>query len=155
MRSSGWGCNSTPARRPWWAGESGLLNFVYFRFFPLFNPQSDDWQEYDFQAYDNPAIWELHREEIIEFIDYVESIDAELVVVIFPNMLYPFRSVPYVDRVAHVFEERDQTNILKLFDQANEWPLEERIVSMRDTHPSVAFHRMVGETLYERFFAED
>jgi len=148
------GLQLDPGETPWWADESYLLNFVYYRFLiNVMRADEQDWQDYDFQAYDNPTIWALHRAEIEEFIDFADEREARLIVVIFPNMLYPFRSIPYVDRVAQVFEERGKTEVLRLFDEANEWELEERIVSPRDTHPSIAFHRMVGERLYEEFFA--
>lgn len=148
------GLQLDPGTTPSWAEASYLLNFLYHRVILPMQPR-DDWQGYDFAAYDNPAIWELHREEIHAFIDYTESIDARLIVVIFPNMLQPFRSVPYVDRVAGEFMGRGHTDILKLFDAAESWPLEERIVSMRDTHASIAFNAYVGEELYARFFAEE
>lgn len=149
------GLQLEPGPVPWWAEASYFLNFIYYRYLiNVLNPP-EDWQDYDFRAYDNPTIWAVHRQEIEEFIDYVEEKDARLVVVIFPNMLYPFRSVPYVDRVAQVLEERGHTDVLRLFDEANAWPLEERIVSYQDTHPSVAFHHMVGDMLYEQFFANE
>jgi hypothetical protein len=150
------GLQLDPGETPWWANESYLLNFLYYRFLiNILQSDETDWQEYDFAAYDNPTIWQLHRSEIEAFIDYADEIEARLIVVIFPNMLYPFRSIPYVDRVAQVFEARGKTEVLKLFEEANAWPLEERIVSPRDTHPSVAFHRMVGERLYTDYFADD
>jgi lysophospholipase L1-like esterase len=144
-----------PKPMPVWAKESYLANFLYIRLLsrwldPQFNA---DWWEWNYAAYDNLALWSVHRAEIEAYINYVESIHARLIVVIFPNMLDPVRSVAYVDRVAHVFEERGHTEILKLFDAAAAWSLTERIVSPRDTHPSVAFHRYVGEMLYAQFFA--
>jgi hypothetical protein len=86
-------------------------------------------------------------------VDDVESIDARLIVVIFPNLQDPVRSVAYVDRVAQVFEARGQHDILKLFDEVARWSPSEVIVSPRDAHPSVAFQHRVGDLLYERFFA--
>ncbi len=146
------GLQLDPGGVPWWADASYFLNFVYYRYLiNVLNPP-EDWQDYDFRAYDNPTIWDIHRTEIEDFINYAEEKDARLVVVIFPNMLYPFRSIPYVDRVAQVFEERGHVDVLRLFNEANEWPLEARIVSNRDTHPSPEFHRMVGDMLYEQFF---
>jgi hypothetical protein len=148
------GLQLDPGVTPWWAQRSYLLNFLYYRYLIQLIGPVDDWQTYDFQAYDNPVIWDVHRQEIEEFIAYVQVKDARLIVVIFPNMLYPVRSVPYVDRVAQVFEANDQNEILKLFGEAAVWELQDRIVSNRDTHPSIAFHRMVGESIYEMFFTE-
>jgi lysophospholipase L1-like esterase len=141
---------------PTWAQESYLGNFLYTRLIgALIDPAYNrSWWEDNYAAYDNFAVWEAHRAEIEAYIDYVEGIEARLIVVIFPNMLDPVRSVAYVDRVAHVFENRGHDEILRLFDAAAAWSLEDRIVSPRDTHPSVAFHYYVGEILYEQFFVE-
>jgi hypothetical protein len=142
-----------PKPLPALARESYLVNFVYTRLSPIFDPELlVDWWEWSYNAYDNVGIWSLHRQEIEDYISYVEGLGARLIVVIFPNMLDPVRSVAYIDRVAQVFEARGHTDILKLFDAAAAWPLESRIVSRRDTHPSIAFHRYVGETLYQQFF---
>lgn len=145
----------TPAGKPAWVEGSYLFDFLYVRLLsrwldPAFN---EDWWEWNYNAYDNDGIWSIHRQEIEDYIDYVESTGARLIVVIFPNMLDPVRSISYIDRVAHVFEERGHTDILKLFNEAAAWTPEERMVSPRDTHPSVAFQHMVGDLIYERFFA--
>ena len=66
---------------------------------------SDYWAA-EYANYDNPAIWNVHEQELNDFIDYVESIHARLIVVIFPNLQDPVRSIAYVDRVAQVFEAR-------------------------------------------------
>jgi hypothetical protein len=129
------------------ARESWLANFIYWGI----TPQRDYW-EWAYPAYDNVGIWEIHRAELDEFAAYAESLGSRLVVVIFPNMADPVGSIAYVDRVAQVFEARGQTDILRLFDAAAAWPLDELIVSRWDGHPSPAFHRYVGDTLYEQFF---
>jgi hypothetical protein len=144
-----------PKPAPAWVNGSYLLNFLWVRLIsrfldPAFN---QDWWDVNYAAYDNYDIWSAHRQEIEAYIDYVESIHARLIVVIFPNMLDPVKSVGYIDRVAQVFEARGHHDILKLFDQAAAWTPQERMVSPRDTHPSVAFHHLVGDLLYERFFA--
>ncbi len=145
----------TPKPAPDWAQESYLGNFLYIRLLARFiDPEfNKDWWQWSYDAYDNVVIWSAHQEELDAYIDYVNSIGARLIVVIFPNMLDPVRSITYIDRVAQHFEARGVTDILKLFDGAAAWPLQERIVSPRDTHPSVAFHHYVGEELYDRFFA--
>lgn len=153
MLSMGLLPTATPT--PAWAMESALANFLYTRWIGrLVDPSyMRDWWEDNYAAYDNAVIWEAHRAEIEAYIDYVDSINARLVVVIFPNMLDPVRSIPYVDRVAAVFEEHGHTDILRLFDAAAAWAPQDRMVSARDTHPSAAFHHHVGDLLYERFFS--
>lgn len=143
-----------PKPAPAWANETYLGNFLYTRLLARFlDPEFNaDWWQWSYDAYDNPGIWDLHAQEIDAYIDYVDSIGARLIVVIFPNMLDPVRSVAYIDRVALHIESRGHTDILRLFDAAAAWPLNERIVSPRDTHPSIAFHRYVAEEMYRLFF---
>lgn len=140
---------------PAWVNESHLANFIYWRLVARFRPQQQGTQTYWdwlYSMYDNSTVWAIHEEQLKAFADAVEAKDATLIVVIFPNMLDPTRSVPYVDRVAQAFEGwgYDSTNIIKLFDAAAAMPLQERIVSERDAHASAAFNRLVGDMLYAR-----
>ena len=141
----------TPEPLPDWARESYLGNFIYTRALASW-VRAEDWWQWNYDAYDNVGIWSVHQAEIEALIDHVEAIGARLIVVIFPNLLEPVRSIPYVDRVAQVFEARGHTDILKLFDAAAAWTPTDLMVSARDTHPSPAFHRYVGDELYARFF---
>jgi GDSL-like Lipase/Acylhydrolase family len=139
-----------PEPEPVWVQGSYLLDFLYVRILakfidPAFNK---DWWQVNYDAYDNYVLWDAHKQEIENYIDYVDSTGARLIVVIFPNMLDPVRSIPYVDRVAQVFQERGHNDILKLFDQAAAWSPKDRMVSARDTRPSVAFHHLVGDMIY-------
>jgi hypothetical protein len=136
---------------PAWVKESYLANFFFALQTSGFGP---DYWRWEFAAYDNYAIWDIHRQELEDFSAYTDRIGARLLVVIFPNLQAPFHSIPYVDRVAQVFEAKGKGGqVLKLFDAAEAMPIAERIVSPRDAHPSAQFHRLVGELLYERFFA--
>src|SRR6185436_7288664 len=90
--------------------------------------------------------------QLNQFADAATEKGAKLIVVLFPNMLDPFHSVPYVDRVAQAFEAKgiETQNIVKLFDAAASMPLNERVVSERDAHASVAFNHMLGDMLYDK-----
>lgn len=141
------------------AAQSYLGNFLYWRIYPLANPvnatfEGSYWQ-WQYETYDNFVIWDIHEQQLNDLIDYVEALDAALYVLIFPNMEDPVGSVPYVDRVKFVFEERGYTeNVLTLNDVVASWDRPESpIVSPRDAHPSAAFHRHVGDLLYAEFFA--
>ncbi|MBK8026138.1 MAG: SGNH/GDSL hydrolase family protein [Chloroflexi bacterium] len=144
----------TPKPAPAWAEESYLLNFFYNRLIGrLIDPHYNrDWWSENYAAYDNAVLWDLHRAEIEAYIDHVDSVGARLIVVIFPNMLDPVRSIPYVDRVAQAIEATGHDEILKLFDAAAAWTPQERMVSPQDTHPSVAFHHFVGDLIAGQYF---
>lgn len=135
--------------RPTLVNESYLADYLFSRFNSGFG---ENYWLTEYASYDNFAIWDVHQQELNAFIDYVERIDARLIVVIFPNMQDPVGSIAYVDRVAQVFAARGYDEILKLFDEVARWQRQDLIVSPLDAHPSVAFHHRVGELIYEQFF---
>lgn len=143
---------------PTWVNESYLANFVYWRMVDRFQPAKEGTQTYWdwlYSMYDNSTVWAIHEKQLGQFVDVVAQKGAKLIVVIFPNMLDPFHSVPYVDRVAQAFEAKgiETQNIVKLFDAAAAMPLNERIVSNQDAHASAAFNHLVGDMLYEKVVA--
>lgn len=143
---------------PAWVNESYLANFVYWRLVARLNPVQEGTQTYWdwlYSMYDNSTVWAIHEKQLGQFADVVAQKGAKLIVVIFPNMLDPFHSVPYVDRVAQAFEAKgiDTQNIVKLFDAAAAMPLSERVVSERDAHASAAFNHLVGDMLYDKVVA--
>jgi hypothetical protein len=127
------------------------VDFVYSL---LVNGMDGDYWEWEYSNYDNFVLWDIHRAQLEAFIDYTESIDARLIVVIFPNLRDPVGSIPYVDRVAFVFQDRG-IETLKLFDAVAEWTPDAVVVSPRDAHPNAAFHRYVGERLHALFFNQE
>jgi hypothetical protein len=131
------------------AEESYLANYLYALSNSGFGV---DYWATEYANYDNSAIWNVHEQELNDFVDYVESIHARLIVVIFPNLQDSVRSVAYVDRVAQVFEARGQHDILKLYDEVASWSPEKIIVSPHDAHPSIAFQHRVGDMIYQQFF---
>jgi hypothetical protein len=133
------------------AQRSHLADFIYTRDVNNvgFNDTFWAWQ---YAAYDNFAVWNAHDAELRYLADYTAEQDIRLIVVIFPNMVDPIGSVPYVDRVAQVFEGYPHVEVLKLFDDVAERGVAASIVSIRDSHPNAAFHRHVGDRLYELYF---
>lgn len=144
------------AQMPAWAAESYLGSFLYWRWVNIFQPEARGTQTYInwlHNMYDHSVVWAIHAQQINDLIDQIEAMGAVPAAVIFPDMLNPFGSIAYVDRVAQVFESRGYGDrIVKLFDAAEAMPLAERIVSPRDAHASAAFHRIVGQLLYDRLF---
>lgn len=139
---------------PSWANESFVGNFIYWRLISRFKPEvqgTTTYWNWLYSMYDNATVWDIHHKQLDAFIDQVESRGAQLYIVIFPNMLDPVASIPYVDRVAQAFEARGYGDyVIKLFDQAAEMPLAQRIVSERDAHASAAFNQLVGDLIYEK-----
>jgi hypothetical protein len=152
-----WEPNVPPV--PQIAQESYLASYLFWRLneSALYVNANDNLSEWDYYYtnYDNSYIWGIHQGELDRMIAYANDNDARLIVVIFPNMRDPVRSVGYVDRVAQYMESNGVTDILKLYDAAAAWNIEERVVSSVDSHASAAFSRYVGELIYDEFFADD
>jgi lysophospholipase L1-like esterase len=144
-----------PARPPI-ADESYLANYLYWNYARrnIVVPNGVGYWQFMYNAYDNSVVWDAHRREIDELVEYVESLGARLIVVIFPNPSDPVGSVAYVDRVAQAVEANDEHNILRLYDVVAATPLSQIVVSTLDSHPSVWFNHYVGEQLYQQFFLE-
>jgi hypothetical protein len=140
------------ADMPAWASESYFGNFLYWRWISRFRPSQEGTQtywEWLYSMYDNATVWEIHAQQLAALYTEVVERNASLILVIFPNLLDPVGSIPYVDRVGQVFEsyEVSSSHIIRLFDVAAQMPLSERVVSPRDAHASVSLHRYVGTQL--------
>jgi len=146
----------SPTPTPDWVNQTYFGNFLYWRIGVQSSPNAgmfNDWWQWSYDAYDNVGIWSVHQQEIEDFMAYTDSIGARLIVVVFPNLIDIVKSIPYVDRVAQVFEVSGHTDVLKLFDAAAAWDQADLMVSRRDSHASANFNHYVGEQLYERYFA--
>lgn len=131
--------------------ESHLANFIYWRLFRqgmFLSSQGISQWAWLYSAYDDSFIWSIHAQEIDRMVDYADSVGARLITVIFPNMEDPVSSVPYVDRVQQHLESLGHPDIVKLTDAAAAMPIEERVVSRADAHPSAAFNAVVADLLY-------
>lgn len=136
------------AAMPGWATESYLGNFLYWRFAGAGVRGQQTYTDWLFAMYDNSTVWDIHAAQIEAAVDAIEALDAEPIFVIFPDLLRPFDSIPYVDRVAGVFAGRGYADrTIRLFDQAEAMPIAGRIVSFRDAHPGPAFHALVADLL--------
>jgi hypothetical protein len=149
-----------PRHRPQWVEESYLANFIYWRLAPHFTTvDATDYRSYwewAYYAYDNYGIWTIHRQEITDLVEYVNSIGARLIVVVFPNLEQPQESIPYVDRVTQLLDEQGEDEYLALYDDVSYFVSElgqEVVVSRRDFHPNAMFNRHLGQKLYDTFFA--
>lgn len=149
-----------PLNQPPFVDESHLANFLYWNLAPLFTEvdvtDANSYWDWAYYAYDNYLIWAVHRDEIREMMAYVESTGARLIVVIYPNVLEPVESIPYVDRVADFIRELGGKEILKLYDDVAYFIThreESVVVSRRDAHPSVAFNHYLAHRIYDEFFA--
>lgn len=151
-----------PIHQPPWVNQSHLANFIYWRLAPSFTTvdvtegHATYW-EWAYYAYDNVGIWSIHQQEILDLLQYLHSTRARLIVILFPNIQQPVESIPYVDRVQQFIQANGVSETLPLYNEVAEFVdhhgKEALLVSPRDAHPSAAFHRFLGQRIYERYFA--
>jgi hypothetical protein len=148
---------NVPENVPRWVEESYLANFIYWQLVPSFrtieiNDGLTYW-EWAYRAYDNSGIWRIHEQEILDMLAYIESTDARLIMILFPNLQDPVQSIAYIDRVVQVVREQGYTSeILPLYEDVAYIGTENLIVSQRDAHPNAFFHRYLGQRIYDVFF---
>ncbi len=144
---------------PRWIDEdSHLANFLYWRVVPLLTTvnaaDGRNYWEWNKDAFDNFVIFDIHQEELQAVMTFAEARDARLIVVIFPNMRDPESTRGRVDIIAQQFGDAGYDDVLRLTAEAAVWHPDAATVSARDAHPSPAFHRHVGQLIYQRFFAD-
>ena len=94
-------------------------------------------------AYEDERVWARHESLLRETMAAVSALGAELVVVLFPDLVDPGRSHQALERVAAVFAEGGAT-VIPPTEVLGDLGLTDRIVSAIDPHPSVVLHDRCG-----------
>lgn len=146
--------SDAPSIAPWplikpLVDNSYVVNFIYWRTIRLL---PGPWQADDFlwlqTAYNDPEIWWSHQQELLTIYEGSVSEGVQLIVVVFPSMTDIERSSQLTTKVIDFFEER-QIPVLDAAPLIKNAPVEQRIVSSLDAHPSVWVHHQVADALYE------
>jgi hypothetical protein len=142
------GLEPQPVLKPF-IENSYVLNFIYWRSVRLlpgpWQPDGFDWLN---QAFNDPEVWWLHQQELLMIYEGARSEQVKLVVVVFPSMTDIDSSTAFTRKVIDFFAER-QVPVLDVAPLIKAAPVEQRIVSSLDAHPSVWVHHRVAEALYE------
>lgn len=125
---------------------SYFVNFCYWTF------QKEDASGYIrflSDCFGNPAVVNLHMEELKWFADYADGKGIKLIVVVFPF----FQDVEmsksmYADRVTGFFRERNVT-VIEVSELTKGLPVSEAIVNNNDPHASAKVNSMVAHAILE------
>ncbi len=123
---------------------SYLINFLYWLF-----PGQDvgGYLTYLEKAYSNDEIFNEHMLEFRSFIDFANSRQIPLLVVIFPFMQeIDFSKKLYIDRISR-FLAANGVNYIDVSPLIKELPVSDRVINVNDGHPSLKVHRLVGNEL--------
>jgi hypothetical protein len=119
-------------------------NFVYWMF-----PKNggEAYEEFLKEAYQDEVVLEKHLEDLQGFVDYAESKEIELTVLVFPFLQEINESKHlYTDKITAFFEEKG-VHVLDVGEMVAGLPLRKRIVNYSDTHPSVIVHQKLADAL--------
>ena len=137
-----------PENRRWWVENFYIANFLHYRVFLYTQHDSvglyNDWLR---GAYQNSAVWNAYQDEMKAWIDWANTNDAELVVLVWPNLLDIEGWRDVTDPVVTYFEERDIPVVDMGDDLLGEAP-RKLTVNRFDAHPSVYSHQVAAGHLH-------
>ena len=133
--------------------RSDLCNRVYWNLWrvKLKERFENHWKNMK-RCYTDEAIWQEHKEELREFVQYTREKHIELLVVIFPNLTALEESRPITAKVAAAFEEM-QVEVLDLTSVLAGRNPKDMVCNAFDAHPNEAVHHEAAELLYQRLMA--
>jgi hypothetical protein len=131
--------------------NSHLSNFVYWRLYRIFQTNTYDyvWDWY-LTVYNDPEAWWRHQQELLSIYHGAQAEQIPLIVVVFPGLTALDESEPVTSRVIALFKERD-IPVLDVAELVKDIPVDDRIASPVDPHPSELTHELVAEELYRMF----
>ncbi len=129
--------------------NSHLANFLYWRLHRLFRVDSHDlvW-EWLLSVYNDPEAWWRHQQQLLSIYEGARSEQVPLVVVVFPGLTALEKSKVVTERVVDLFRERGVPT-LDVAELVKDVPVEDRIASPVDPHPSELVHELVAEAVYQ------
>ncbi|MBX3066929.1 MAG: SGNH/GDSL hydrolase family protein [Anaerolineae bacterium] len=99
------------------------------------------------KAYNDPAIWQTHSQELQQIINWVHSKNAKMIVVVWPILYSVEQSNEAVDKVSQLFQAQG-IPVINTADLFAGRSTNDLIISNIDAHPSVFAHTEVGKALY-------
>jgi hypothetical protein len=129
--------------------HSYALNFFYWRVNRLaYQAESKQYWDWLLGLYDNPDIWPVYEQELLEIAGFLQTQNRQLIVVVFPALRAIEESRPVTSRVANLYTGRgvpvvDVTSLVEGIDPAS------LVVNAVDAHPNERVHRLVAEKLYQ------
>jgi lysophospholipase L1-like esterase len=140
-----------PLYYPQLARESYLFNFLFWRLYRLgllgSGNNFDDYWDWLSEAYNNPDIWQIYQQELLQIYHLVRKIDGQLIVIVFPLMQIPEESRPMTGQVVNLYREQGLP-VLDVTELVSGLDPRQLIVSPEDAHPNEFVHQLVAEELF-------
>lgn len=134
-------------KQRWWVENFYIANFLYYRVFLYTQHDSvglyNDWLR---GAYENPTVWDAYQAEMQAWVDWTTANNAELVVIVWPNLLAIDDWRDVTDPVVSYFEAQNIPVVDMGAALQGENP-SKLTVNLFDAHPSEYSHQVAAEYL--------
>ena len=128
--------------------NSYFLNFVYWRWFRVLSRlEGGHFWEAIQSDFDNEAIWNTHRKELQDVVDYMRHHHIALLVFIFPSLTDILGSQRVTAKVADTFRSAGSP-VIDLSDYLAGRDYRSLIVNNVDAHPNVDLHLEVAQIIH-------
>ncbi len=147
-KSMGYNRPAAQNEGPFPVDYSYALNFFYWRVYRLGAQEwSDQYWNWLSGLYDNPDIWEIYQQELLQIADFINQNDGRLVVVVFPNLADVEGSRRITSGVTQLYRDHN-VPVLDVTDLVAGMAPADLIASPVDSHPNEWVHSLVAEKLY-------
>ncbi|HXW01466.1 MAG TPA: hypothetical protein VEC93_23850, partial [Anaerolineae bacterium] len=131
--------------------NSYAFNFLYWRLYRLSQiGQPDRKWEWQLGLHHHPDAWWLHQQQLLTLYEGTKAEKIPFIVVVFPSMNRPQESQFVTERILNLYREVG-TPVLDVAELIKDIPLDERVATPVDPHPSELVHERVAEALYDIF----
>lgn len=126
--------------------HSFFLNCVYWRLYR--GGMGHFYWNYLKHAYNDTKIWESHKQELLEFINYANQINSEIAFVVWPNLRNIHGSLKFTSKIV-AFLEGQNVKVLDLGKHFSGRNPKNLIVNKLDGHPNTDVNAEVAQLLYK------
>ncbi len=132
--------------------SSYLLNTIYCRVFTMDNP-AVGYENYIRGLVNDDAVWRDHVRDLADIQRTVRSLNARLLVVIFPLLEQPEKSREYTDKLSAAFNAL-HIEYIDVAEYVETVRPADRVVNRYDGHPSERVHKLVADAVIGRLNPE-
>lgn len=131
--------------------NSYLANFVYWRLWQLGkrNDAGNEYYAYLKSIYEDSKIWQRHKEELFDIINYAHENKSVLLFSVLPSLKAIDQTAPFTSQVASFLKENGQEYVDFTPLLAGRQP-KELVVNSYDAHANVALNAEMAEVLYKK-----
>lgn len=125
--------------------KSYLVNFLYWRIYRITSSPKGFW-EFLLESYSNKEIWQTHKNELLEIINYAKKEHVGLVSIVFPHLRKIKDSKVLTKEVVDLMKDSG-VPVIDFGEKLKGRDVAGLVVNNFDSHPGVELNREIGNML--------